>query len=73
VQKYEKGVNRIGASRLAAVAKILEVPIDFFPGDNAELAPTEGVAAQIASLTRRIRYLTKERERLRQLLLDPDS
>ena len=30
VQKYEKGVNRIGAGRLFEVAKILGVPIDFF-------------------------------------------
>src|SRR3954471_17478982 len=30
VQKYEKGVNRIGAGRLYEVAKILGVPIDFF-------------------------------------------
>jgi transcriptional regulator with XRE-family HTH domain len=36
VQKYEKGVNRIGAGRLYEVAKILGVPIDFF---------YEGVAA----------------------------
>ena len=30
VQKYEKGVNRIGAGRLYEVAKILGVPIDYF-------------------------------------------
>ena len=30
VQKYEKGVNRIGAGRLLEVARILNVPIDFF-------------------------------------------
>ena len=30
VQKYEKGVNRIGAGRLFEVAQILGVPIDFF-------------------------------------------
>lgn len=30
VQKYEKGVNRIGASRLQAIAVILQVPIEFF-------------------------------------------
>jgi transcriptional regulator with XRE-family HTH domain len=36
VQKYEKGVNRIGAGRLYEVARILGVPIDFF---------YEGVAA----------------------------
>lgn len=30
VQKYEKGVNRIGAGRLFQVAHILGVPIDYF-------------------------------------------
>ena len=30
VQKYEKGVNRIGAGRLFQVAYILGVPIDYF-------------------------------------------
>jgi transcriptional regulator with XRE-family HTH domain len=30
VQKYEKGANRIGASRLQHVASILQVPVSFF-------------------------------------------
>jgi transcriptional regulator with XRE-family HTH domain len=30
VQKYEKGTNRIGASRLQQIAKVLEVPPSFF-------------------------------------------
>jgi transcriptional regulator with XRE-family HTH domain len=30
VQKYEKGTNRIGASRLQQIAQILTVPVDFF-------------------------------------------
>ena len=30
VQKYEKGVNRIGAGRLFEVSRILNVPVDFF-------------------------------------------
>lgn len=39
VQKYEKGVNRIGASRLFAIASFLRVPVGFFfedmqPGEN---------------------------------------
>jgi len=29
VQKYEKGANRIGASRLLTIASILDVPIEF--------------------------------------------
>ncbi len=30
VQKYEKGTNRIGASRLQAISTILQVPVAFF-------------------------------------------
>ena len=30
VQKYEKGANRVGASRLQAITGILGVPISFF-------------------------------------------
>ena len=30
VQKYEKGTNRIGASRLEQIARILQVPVGFF-------------------------------------------
>ncbi len=30
VQKYEKGVNRIGASRMQHLSEILKVPIAFF-------------------------------------------
>jgi transcriptional regulator with XRE-family HTH domain len=30
VQKYEKGTNRIGASRLQQICQILQVPVSFF-------------------------------------------
>ncbi len=30
VQKYEKGLNRVGAGRLMRVAEALEVPVSFF-------------------------------------------
>ena len=30
MQKYEKGVNRIGAGRLQRISEALEVPITFF-------------------------------------------
>jgi transcriptional regulator with XRE-family HTH domain len=36
VQKYEKGVNRIGAGRLYQVANILGVPVSYFYEDVAE-------------------------------------
>jgi transcriptional regulator with XRE-family HTH domain len=33
VQKYERGVNRVGASRLYSLSKVLDVPITFFYED----------------------------------------
>ncbi len=33
VQKYEKGMNRVGASRLWDISKVLEAPISFFYED----------------------------------------
>jgi transcriptional regulator with XRE-family HTH domain len=30
IQKYEKGVNRIGAGRLYRMASLLDVPVDYF-------------------------------------------
>jgi len=39
VQKYEKGTNRIGSSRLYRISQILGVPVSFFfediPGESA--------------------------------------
>ena len=32
VQKYEKGVNRVGAGRLVRIAEALDVPVSFFFG-----------------------------------------
>lgn len=35
IQKYEKGVNRVGAARLQQIASALSVPVTFFyDGDN---------------------------------------
>ena len=38
VQKYEKGTNRISASRLQQASHILEVPVSFFFEQAPELA-----------------------------------
>ena len=42
IQKYEKGTNRIGASRLQHIARVLSVPVSFFfedaPGGTGETA-----------------------------------
>ncbi|MDK4706020.1 MULTISPECIES: helix-turn-helix domain-containing protein [unclassified Rhizobium] len=46
VQKYEKGTNRIGASRLQAIAGVLAVPVAFFfQQDNSQPLNTDGLGA----------------------------
>jgi transcriptional regulator with XRE-family HTH domain len=43
VQKYERGVNRVGASRLFDLSRVLDVPISFFFDDMPEsLSSTYG-------------------------------
>jgi transcriptional regulator with XRE-family HTH domain len=43
VQKYERGVNRVGASRLFDLSRVLDVPISFFFDDMPEqLASSHG-------------------------------
>jgi len=49
VQKYERGTNRIGASRLYELSKVLDVPVSFFFDDMpdevaGETAPALGMA-----------------------------
>jgi transcriptional regulator with XRE-family HTH domain len=43
VQKYERGANRIGSSRLFDLSRVLDVPISFFfddmPGEVEQLSP----------------------------------
>ncbi len=38
VQKYERGANRIGASRLFDLSRVLDVPVSFFFDDMTEEA-----------------------------------
>lgn len=49
IQKYERGLNRIGSSRLYQFAQVLDVPVSFFfenlPSDGAPLpAGSAGLA-----------------------------
>jgi transcriptional regulator with XRE-family HTH domain len=53
VQKYERGTNRIGASRLFDLSRVLEVPVSFFfeemASEVAERSPAQlqsGVAEE---------------------------
>jgi len=43
VQKYERGANRIGASRLFDLSRVLDVPVSFFFDDM----PDEAAAAPV--------------------------
>src|SRR3989304_4981664 len=45
IQKYEKGINRIGASRLYDLSRVLAVPVQFF---YEELPARGGPAAGVA-------------------------
>jgi transcriptional regulator with XRE-family HTH domain len=58
IQKYEKGINRIGASRLFDLSKVLAVPVQFFyeelpvAGDGASgfaEQPAESYAVEFLS------------------------
>ena len=52
IQKYERGINRMGASRIYDFAKALNVPVSyFFEGygdDLGELSPAFGMAESVA-------------------------
>lgn len=55
VQKYERGANRIGASRLYDLSRVLEVPVSYFfenmpeeAGGRAPGSPGEASAAGAA-------------------------
>ncbi|KJC47381.1 Cro/Cl family transcriptional regulator [Bradyrhizobium sp. LTSP885] len=43
VQKYEKGTNRVGASRLQQISEILQVPVSFlFDGGPSGIKTADG-------------------------------
>ncbi|NQU72765.1 MAG: helix-turn-helix transcriptional regulator [Rhodospirillales bacterium] len=50
VQKYERGANRIGASRLYQLTRILDVPVAFFFEDmeEPEAGTPQGIAIGLA-------------------------
>ena len=50
VQKYERGTNRIGASRLFDLSRVLEVPVSFFFEEmSAEVAERSPAKIESAS------------------------
>src|SRR6476620_3880040 len=78
VQKYEKGVNRIGAGRLHRISEALEVPITFF-FDSTPHAAERGASSsesafgfmQTSGSVRIVKAFHKIKSRkARQLLVD---
>lgn len=58
VQKYEKGVNRVGASRLAKLAEALCVPLPFFfpePGRALAMPARYDIALAVAGLRKTLK------------------
>src|ERR1700722_4906649 len=50
VQKYEKGVNRVGAGRLPQIARIFDIPISALFDANAVTSPGERTGTAPAKL-----------------------
>ena len=60
VQKYEKGTNRIGASRLQQISHILQVPVAFFATSDGLALTKAFMEIKEPRLRRRIVDLVEE-------------
>ena len=62
VQKYEKGINRIGASRLFDLSQVLAVPVQFFyeeaPNAGAVTCPRRLALASVRPETYVVDFLS---------------
>lgn len=66
VQKYERGLNRVSASKLQVIAKTLGVPVSYFFGDGTALH-TPSVPSSVgidpfqvdAEMVKLVRYFSK--------------
>ncbi len=76
IQKYETGANRVSASRLWDISKVLDVPISYFfdevsedvPGSSIDQTADEGsIDKETATL---IRYYRQIPEKQRRKLFD---
>jgi transcriptional regulator with XRE-family HTH domain len=54
VQKYEKGVNRVGAARLQQIATALDVPITFFYSGDGKAREVESLLIIDSSFSLRL-------------------
>ena len=64
VQKYEKGMNRVGASRLWDISRILGVSMDFFFADMDPMIKTQSPMMLISENTKNIEYLKESEENI---------
>ena len=53
VQKYERGVNRVGASRLYDLSRVLDVPIAFFFDDMPDNSGNGAGSTHVAGFAER--------------------
>lgn len=53
IQKYERGANRIGSSRLYQLSRVLNVPISYFFDDLPPVDLTQDLGGQEPSQVRR--------------------
>src|SRR6185312_6535809 len=60
VQKYERGTNRVGASKLWQLAQVLDVPISFFFDGLAGSAGSEARSAENDVAGRRLMQLAAD-------------
>jgi len=73
IQKYERGINRMGSSRLFQIAKTLSVPVAYFfdglptslePSAQAGIAANEQVAPESAAAEKNDYDILRRRETL---------
>ncbi len=62
VQKYERGVNRVGASRLFDLSRVLDVPISFFFDDLPESSTQQAASVGGGLSGRRSFGLSEQQE-----------
>jgi transcriptional regulator with XRE-family HTH domain len=79
VQKYEKGVNRVGAGRLYEISRILGVPINFFyegvasaqePGELRNTPPVMEFVSSGEGLQLSVAFMKIKDPKVRKRMLD---
>ena len=65
IQKNERGTNRIGASRMFELSKVLDVPVSFFFDDLPPQPPIKAMIANKKELEREIADMRTKASTLR--------